>query len=435
LSTAKATVTNAQLNVSAPKEVTIKFNEFEVSSSEDDEDGFESAEDDPAVHFRQGKASNNNKRNAMEDSAESLVDSDTSDLLLNESNMKITEKSESDLYQEDGDEDDEDDDDDGDEGEAMEVDDEIINHHQVHKLVRSNQRNIDIESEEDEEVSEGAIVDDRLGAGVEDIDAENLGDPRFLAEYINEIYDVLRKLESDAKIDPEYMSRQKFLLPWMRGVLVDWLTEVSMKCMLRSDTLFLAVQILDRFLQVRVVPRSRLQLIGATALLIASKFEETFSLPTDDLVVLSDKDFSKEDLIKMERVMLHDLKWNLTVPTSLLFLRRYGKAAQSDLKIHTLSKFIIELSLAEYSILRWQPSTQAAASIYLARRMVGLTPWNSTLVHYSGFVEADLIPCARQMNNLIRSETTKTENAKAVVLKYKAENFFRVARIPPLKDL
>jgi hypothetical protein len=312
------------------------------------------------------------------------------------------------------------------EADAMEVDDmEVVNHQILSKL--------SVFATDEEEVSE----QDAFGEDVYDIDAFDMDEPRYMSEYINIIYDVLRELERapGAMLDPNFLSKQKDVSPRHRGMVVDWLMEVSMKCVLRSDTIFLAIQLLDRFMHVRLVPRAKLQLIGATALFVASKFEETYSLPAEELANLSDGDFKKAHLLDMERVMLHSLKWNLTVPTSLLFLRRWGKAAHSDMHQHTLCKFIVELALSEYSVVRYLPSVQAASAVYLSRRMAKIQPsWTVTLTHYTGLNEEEVLPCARELNKIVRTETTRDE-PKAVVLKYRAPSFYKVATVPPLHDL
>ena len=52
----------------------------------------------------------------------------------------------------------------------------------------------------------------------------------------------------------------------MRSVLVDWLVDVHLKAKLHTETLFLAVNILDRYLSETEVSRENLQLTGICAL-------------------------------------------------------------------------------------------------------------------------------------------------------------------------
>jgi len=66
-------------------------------------------------------------------------------------------------------------------------------------------------------------------------------------------------------------------------ILIDWLVEVHAKFKLRTETLYLTVNIIDRFLQERSLSRSKLQLLGCTGMLLASKYEEIYAPEVRDL--------------------------------------------------------------------------------------------------------------------------------------------------------
>ena len=72
---------------------------------------------------------------------------------------------------------------------------------------------------------------------------------------------------------PAYMSHQHDITSSMRTILVDWLIEVQENFELFHETLYLAVQLTDRYLSRKNVKREYLQLVGATCMLIAAKFE------------------------------------------------------------------------------------------------------------------------------------------------------------------
>ncbi len=63
----------------------------------------------------------------------------------------------------------------------------------------------------------------------------------------------------------------------MRAVLVSWLIEVHMKFKLLPETLFLTVNLIDRYTEKKQVSRTNYQLLGVTAMLIASKYEEIYA--------------------------------------------------------------------------------------------------------------------------------------------------------------
>jgi hypothetical protein len=111
----------------------------------------------------------------------------------------------------------------------------------------------------------------------------------------------------------------------MRAILVDWLIEVHMKFKLLPETLFLTVELIDRFLAVEDITRKKLQLVGVTAMFIASKYEEIYAPEVNDFVYITDKAYTKQEILDMEYLMLVSLNFNITYPSSLRFLERYTK--------------------------------------------------------------------------------------------------------------
>jgi hypothetical protein len=181
--------------------------------------------------------------------------------------------------------------------------------------------------------------------------------------------------------DPNYLRRQSDLTPRMRAILVDWMVDVQMKFKLLSETMFLAVNIIDRFLSRVEVNRTKLQLVGVTAMLIASKYEEIYSPEVRDFEFISDHAFTKDEILALEIKILNVLRFSLTPATPLAFLRRFSKAARSEAPVHTLAKYLIELALPEYSMLQYPASTVAASAVYISRAMHNTPPcWNPTLV-------------------------------------------------------
>ena len=69
------------------------------------------------------------------------------------------------------------------------------------------------------------------------------------------------------------MASQPNITASMRAILVDWLIEVQENFELYHETLYLSVQLTDRYLSVTEVCKEYLQLVGATCMLIAAKFE------------------------------------------------------------------------------------------------------------------------------------------------------------------
>ena len=114
----------------------------------------------------------------------------------------------------------------------------------------------------------------------------------------------------------------------MRSVLIDWLIQVHLKFHLLQETLYLCVQIIDAYLQLVDVPKMQLQLVGVTAMFVASKYEEMYVPAIDDFVYMTDNTYTKSDIRQMEISILRTLDFMIGKPLPLHFLRRFSKAGQ-----------------------------------------------------------------------------------------------------------
>lgn len=123
------------------------------------------------------------------------------------------------------------------------------------------------------------------------------------------------------------MDWQTDIRPDMRRVLIDWLVEVHSMFNLKPETLFLAINILDRYCSVKQVPRAHLQLLGSTALLVASKYEEMYAPEVEDFVYVADKAFTRKDVLYSEGVLCMDLDFVFSCPTPFHFAQRFAKVA------------------------------------------------------------------------------------------------------------
>lgn len=172
------------------------------------------------------------------------------------------------------------------------------------------------------------------------------------------------------------MDYQSEITAKMRGVLIDWLVEVHRRFRLLPETLYLCVNLIDRFLSTANVSKSRLQLVGITAMLIACKYEEILVPRVQDFAKIAANVYTTDQILQMERIMLSKLSFSITTATTFVFLQRYLKIANADEKMKWIAFFFAELSLIDIGSLDYKPSEIACAAIYLARRFMGVVnPW------------------------------------------------------------
>lgn len=215
----------------------------------------------------------------------------------------------------------------------------------------------------------------------------------------------------------------------MRAILVDWIIEVHLKFKLLPETLFLTVSLIDRYLEKVKIQRSNLQLVGVTAMLIASKYEEIYAPGITDFVYITDNAYSKEDIFLMEHSILCTLEFNILIPSSFRFLERFAKVAEATPKLLNLCRYLIELPLIEQRMLKYSPSTMAASAVYLSQKIIlGLDAcWTPALKHHTGYSEIDLRSCAKDMCILLGGIEKCT--LQSVRKKFSLQRFMEVALI------
>ncbi|GER26237.1 cyclin [Striga asiatica] len=247
-------------------------------------------------------------------------------------------------------------------------------------------------------------MEDIFEETVADIDGGDVKDPLAVVEYVDDLYAYYKKMEVHHKFE------------------------------LREETLFLTVNLIDRFLAKQSVVRKKLQLVGLVAMLLACKYEEVSVPVVDDLVFISDKAYSRQEVLEMERLMLNTLQFNMSVPTPYVFMRRFLKAAQSDKKLELLSFFLIELCLVEYEMLKYPPSFLAAVAICTAQSTIyGVNQWSKTCEWHTGYSEDQLLECSRMVVGL--HENAATGKLTGVHRKYNTSKFGYAARCEPARFL
>merc|ERR1711970_786829 len=125
--------------------------------------------------------------------------------------------------------------------------------------------------------------------------------------------------------------------------------------------------IIDRFLNKEgaKISRDKLQLVGVTSMLIASKIEEIYAPEVSDFVYITDDAYSANDIKQMELRILKAIKCDLGDPLPINFLRRFSKAGDVDVNMHALAKYVLESIMLDYSMVGVSGSLAAASSLWL----------------------------------------------------------------------
>ncbi|KYO26432.1 cyclin-A1 isoform A [Alligator mississippiensis] len=226
---------------------------------------------------------------------------------------------------------------------------------------------------------------------------DNNTDVMNVGEYAEDIHQYLREAEVRYRPKPYYMRKQPDITAGMRAILVDWLVEVGEEYKLRTETLYLAVNFLDRFLSCMSVLRGKLQLVGTAAVLLAAKYEEIYPPEVDEFVYITDDTYTKRQLLRME---------------------------------HLLLKYVAELSLLEIDpFLKYLPSQTAAAAYCLANYTVNKHLWPETLAAFTGYSLSEIVPCLSDLHKACLDAPHRQQ--QAIREKYKLSKYMHVSLLEP----
>jgi cyclin B len=173
---------------------------------------------------------------------------------------------------------------------------------------------------------------------------------------------------------------------------------------------------------------------------IAAKYEEMYAPEIGDFVYITDRAYTESQIREMEMKILSSLEFNLGRPLPLNFLRRNSKAGNVDALVHTLAKYVMELTLVNYEFTHWEPSKLAAAALALSLKVLDRDEksiqelWTPTLVYYTAYPIEKLRKMVTELASWVWDTTKQPADAKLMAVRKKYEDK-KLSKIAGLSDL
>ena len=250
-------------------------------------------------------------------------------------------------------------------------------------------------------------------------------------EYLDEIYSHLKSIENNNLPSEDYISlKQTDINEKMRVILINWIIEVHFKFHLLSETLFICINIIDRYLSKKNINRKYLQLLGVTSLFIACKYEEIYAPTLKDLIFMTDNAYQAEEMIQMESDILNIIHFDLSFPTSLRFLEIYRHYLDIDQINFYRCCYLNEVSLVNYNLCSFNPSLIACVCLYLNLKsnILYFKGYNEEqLFIVTGYQKVDIKNCLNKLIRAVGKVEEKDNKFNAVKKKYGLEKYMRVS--------
>jgi hypothetical protein len=235
------------------------------------------------------------------------------------------------------------------------------------------------EKENEKEKEEPKTV---LMSSIIDLNTSN-NDPQLGKEYLTDIIESLL-LEEDyflnkkKYINPFYLENEKSELnPEMRTVAVDWLVLIHQKIFkFKENTLFLTIQIFDRYLSITSLSIEKTELLLLTSFMLASKYNEIDYVNMQETLQLSQNKFTKEQIIEMESEILIKINFEVLAPTMCEYFKLFASYLNlSEEKINH-GFYILNIVLVDFHMLEYPNFMLALAVIKLITKKMNKTLLN-----------------------------------------------------------
>ncbi|GET89250.1 cyc2-like cyclin, putative [Leishmania tarentolae] len=263
---------------------------------------------------------------------------------------------------------------------------------------------------------------------------------RFVSEYSSEILAYFLEVERVVYSERMYMDCQSEVTDRMRKILIDWLIDVITEFKLHPETFFLAVDIIDRFLLFYSIPRSKLQLVGVTAVLVAAKHEEIWPPTVNDCVAVTANTYTSGEVIDMEFDVVTTLRFKFTVPTTYPIACRLLDSCCMAPTVRHATFLFLESAAHCYPLLQFLPSRIAAGAVLLGAFLIrhntaqsAMSPQRFWEIEISPFAHGikfeEVLPVTEQLLPFTQRLCSGSSRLQALRRKYSSSDYDCVASL------
>ncbi len=167
--------------------------------------------------------------------------------------------------------------------------------------------------------------------------------------------------------------KHPLITQFMREILIDWLVDIHKHFHLHEESLYWTVHIIDLFMvspQAQTISQEKYQLIGCTAIWLASKMEDEYMIDAKHLVNMSRNSFTILDVLQMEEQMIQYLDYQLPFVSVYQMIYELFIIQSAPKMVHCATIYISQLALCKANMCSYIPSVQAVACIMLGYWLV-----------------------------------------------------------------
>ena len=218
-----------------------------------------------------------------------------------------------------------------------------------------------------------------------ELDLRNISDPSKCPKYAETIFQ-FAQLKYELIVNVSNFSKvQNELTLQSRNDIIDWMIENFYQKIYSTETLFLSVLYFDTCFSSFNIPKEKALLYAVSSILIAAKLDQKRLDSMKNILAICNNQYTREDIIQCEQLILRVLNFNINPPSSKFFLRRYLDAIVANIDLSNVSRFLCEITLYSFKINKYRPDYVAVSCIILGLWGLNLTVPYIELKRYSHF--------------------------------------------------
>lgn len=252
--------------------------------------------------------------------------------------------------------------------------------------------------------------------------------PQFVNEYIFDIVQYITQNESVNVINyskenifklqnSDYFNANK------RKNILEYLFYYNYRWKLNNDSMFLTVNIMDRYINKVKINKNEYELIGLASFLIASKYEDIYSPDVNAISIIFSFKYNPQQILEKEKQILISLDFSLLYNSSHKYLNLiYHISEIYNENVFYFSELLLELSLTDLNLLKYSQKNRALAAILFSKKVFGIKSGNYVIQFIFSYDENEMKIIHKEYYLLLKN-VVLCENRNLIVEKFRSSKY------------
>lgn len=214
-----------------------------------------------------------------------------------------------------------------------------------------------------------------------------------------------------------------------RSVVIEWLSYINHHFNLSNETLFMCINIMDRYISKKKISLDIYQLVGISSYLIASKYEDRNSPSIEELIYISKNIYNNSDIISMEKEILTTLNYDIFMVSSYHFFSYFYIISElNNKKLFHLGHLILEICLLNIEIMSYSQSLLAIGALLIAKKCLQIKGGTNNIKLFYNYNEKEIKEILKKIV-LFLSKVVYNDKKNLIMEKFERNKYMSVSHI------